>query len=116
MTITSEQIRAARALLRLEQGELARRAGLSVVTIRRLEAHDGLDRAAPATLDGVRRTLEAAGAEFIKDGVRRLRAPSHDADALYRDLQAISRESAENLSGHTPLTDSDLYGEDGLPA
>ena len=38
MLITPEQIRAARALLRLEQDELARRANVSVVTVRRLEA------------------------------------------------------------------------------
>ncbi len=37
MEITPEQIRAARALLRLEQVELAARAHVSVVTIRRLE-------------------------------------------------------------------------------
>ena len=35
---TPEQIKAARALLRMEQEELARRAGVSVTTIRRLEA------------------------------------------------------------------------------
>jgi hypothetical protein len=38
------------------------------------------------------------------------------AAALLRDLQAISRESAAALSEHAPLTDADLYGEDGLPA
>ncbi|WP_242402528.1 helix-turn-helix domain-containing protein [Komagataeibacter kakiaceti] len=38
MNVTSDQIRAARALLHLPQEELARRAHVSVVTIRRLES------------------------------------------------------------------------------
>ncbi len=115
MLITPEQIRAARALLRLEQDELARQAGVSVVTIRRVEAADGVSRVAPATVDGVRRALEAAGAEFIDHGGRRRQRARHDVDALRRDLQAISRESAARLAGQTPLTDDDLYDESGLP-
>lgn len=54
MDITADQIRAARALLRLEQAELARRAHISVVTIRRIEATADASRVASATLDGVR--------------------------------------------------------------
>jgi transcriptional regulator with XRE-family HTH domain len=73
MDVTPDQIRAARASLRLEQGELARRAHVSIVTIRRLEAHTGRERTTPMTFDGVRRALEQAGAEFIPDGVRRRR-------------------------------------------
>jgi transcriptional regulator with XRE-family HTH domain len=116
MTVTSEQIRAARALLRLEQDELARRARVAVVTIRRIEAADGPGRVSAATLDGVRQVLESAGAEFIEHGVRRRQPPRPDADALYRDLKAISRDSAARLTGHVVLTDADLYDEDGLPA
>jgi len=107
MTVTSEQIRAARALLRLEQDELARRARVAVVTIRRIEAADGPGRVSAATLDGVRQVLESAG---------RRQPPRPDADALYRDLKAISRDSAARLTGHVVLTDADLYDEDGLPA
>jgi transcriptional regulator with XRE-family HTH domain len=116
MLITPEQIRAARALLRLEQDELARQAGVSAVTIRRIEAVDGVNRVAPATLDSVRRALEAAGAEFIDYGVRRRQPVRLDAEARFRELQAISRESAARLSGQTPLTEDDLYDESGLPA
>ena len=68
MIITPEQIRAARALVHLDQDELARRANLSVVTIRRLETRQGYERVAPATLDRVRRVLDRAGAEFIEGG------------------------------------------------
>jgi transcriptional regulator with XRE-family HTH domain len=115
MHITPEQIRAARALLRLEQAELARRAHVSVVTIRRIEGTDG-QRVTPATLDEVRQVLEQAGAEFIPDGVRRRRPVRPDARSLYEDLRAISFRSAARLQGRELLTDADLYDEDGLPA
>src|SRR5271170_7365462 len=117
MPITSDQIRAARALLRLEQPELARRAAVSVATIRRLEARRGSPRVASATLAKVRRVLEAAGAEFIEDGVRRRRRNrTRDAEALHRDIMAIAAASAARQARLPPFSESDLYGEDGLPA
>jgi transcriptional regulator with XRE-family HTH domain len=116
MDITPEQIRAARALLRLEQAELAERAHVSVVTIRRLERGQDSERVAPGTFAGVRRALEQAGAEFIPDGVRRRRTAPPDARALYEDLRAISLRSAARLQGRELLTDADLYDESGLPA
>ena len=116
MLISPEQIRAARALLRLEQGELARRARVSVVTIRRLEAEQGTERVTPVTLDGVRTALENAGAEFIEGGVRRRPAGRPDAATLFEELRAISLRSAAKLQGREQLTEADLYDEDGLPA
>lgn len=115
MVITPEQIRAARALLRLEQVDLARRAHVSIVTIRRLEGVGG-ERVAPVTLEGVRQALEQAGAEFIPDGVRRRPVATRDPGTLYEDLRAISLSSAARLQGRELLTEADLYGEDGLPA
>ena len=115
MDVTPDQIRAARALLRLEQAELAHRAHISVVTIRRLETNHR-KRVAPVTLAGVRQALEQAGVEFIPDGVRRRRIVRPDASALYEDLRAISLRSAARLHGRELLTDADLYDEDGLPA
>jgi transcriptional regulator with XRE-family HTH domain len=114
MEITPEQIRAARALLRLEQAELAKRAHVSVITIRRLESGQGSERVATGTL--IRKVLEQAGAEFIPDGVRRRRVARPDARALYEDLRAISLRSAARLQGRELLTDADLYDENGLPA
>ncbi len=116
MDITPEQIRAARALLRLEQAELAQRAHVSVVTIRRLEGINGNQRVTPATLEGVRQVLEQAGAEFIPNGIRWRRSNQADASTLYEDLRTISLRSAARLQGHELLTDADLYDEDGLPA
>jgi hypothetical protein len=69
--ITSGQIRAGRALLRWTAEDLAREADLGVATIRRAEATDGPLQMTVSNLAGVRRTLEAAGVEFIfeADGV-----------------------------------------------
>jgi predicted transcriptional regulator len=50
MLITSEQIRAARALLCMDQDELARRANVSVVTVRRIETPGGA-KVASSTVD-----------------------------------------------------------------
>jgi transcriptional regulator with XRE-family HTH domain len=116
MEITSEQLRAARALLRLEQAEVAARARVSAVTIRRLEGRPGNGRIAGDTITRVRRVLEEAGAEFIPDGVRRRPAACPDARALYEDLRAISLRSAARLEGRTLLAEADLYDENGLPA
>jgi transcriptional regulator with XRE-family HTH domain len=113
--ITREQLRAARALLHIEQAELARRAQVSVVTIRRIEAADVVTRVAPAKLEAVRRALEEAGIEFIPNGVAR-RANGAEQAALFRDLQAISIRSAARLQGRNVTTEADLYNEDGLPA
>jgi transcriptional regulator with XRE-family HTH domain len=117
MIIQPEQIRAARALLRLEQAEVARRAGVSVVTIRRLESEGGEARVAEATVADVQRVLEQEGAEFIPGGVRRRATPAPGFDARVAALRAISRRSAAELEGRDDLlTDDDLYDENGLPA
>lgn len=111
---TPEQIKAARALLRMEQEELARRAGVSVTTIRRLEAADREYSVSEETADGVQNALQEAGVEFIHDGVRRMRK---DIDqGLVADLMKIARESAKLQQGGTPFTEDDLYDENGLPA
>ena len=116
MLITPEQIRAARALLRMEQDELARRANVSVVTVRRLEAPDGLSRVAPGTVDEVQRTLEAAGAEFIERGVRRRRRTPEEIEARYQRVMAIAERAPRCLKDAPPFTEDDLYDENGLPA
>ncbi|MBF0373429.1 MAG: helix-turn-helix domain-containing protein, partial [Alphaproteobacteria bacterium] len=92
--ITPEQIRAARALLRIEQKDLARRAGIPVSTVRRIEAAGGTDVVARTTVDGVRRALEQAGAEFVENGVRRRTTAPHDAEARLAKLRAIAERSA----------------------
>jgi hypothetical protein len=112
--ITSEQIRAARALLRIEQDELARRARVSATTIRRIEAVDGIGQVSEITVGNVRHVLEEAGAEFIDDGVRR--RARQDREAAYQTLRAIAERSARLHEGMASATDTDLYDDDGLPA
>lgn len=63
--LTAAQIRAARALVDWTQPELARQAGLSLPTIRRMEGAMGPGRSSAANVDAVRRALESAGVEFL---------------------------------------------------
>ena len=63
--ITSEQIRAARALLRMTVAELANRSGVGVATIKRLEATNGIPAAHARTLDFLENAFNEAGVEFI---------------------------------------------------
>jgi transcriptional regulator with XRE-family HTH domain len=62
--ITPAQCRAGRALLNWSQQQLATAAQVGVVTVRQFEG-GGSPR--PATLDVIRRALEAAGVEFIAE-------------------------------------------------
>ena len=63
--IASEQIRAARALLRLSVVDLSLRSGVGVATIKRLEAMDGLPSANVRTVDALVKALESLGIDFI---------------------------------------------------
>jgi transcriptional regulator with XRE-family HTH domain len=112
-----EQIRAARALLRIEQQDLARRAHISVATVRRLEVENGGLGVAPGTLNAVQHALEAAGAEFIPDGVRRRRSRTpEEKAALVREIMAIAHRTAKLAAGSSGFTEDDLYDEEtGLP-
>ncbi len=114
MLITSEQIRAARALLRLEQDELAQRANVSVVTIRRLEAPDGLSKVSPSTVDEVQHALEAAGAEFVDRGVRGRSRTPEEREQLIRDAHVIAMRSAALQARLPPFSEADLYDENGV--
>lgn len=65
---TSDQLRAARALIRWDQKDLAEKSGVSVPTIKRLEAQEGTLSANPPTLAAIRTALEAQGITFLGDG------------------------------------------------
>ena len=67
--ITAGQMRAARALLSLDQRELAERSGLSLPTIQRMEASEGVIRGNVDSLMKLIAGLEAAGIELIGEGV-----------------------------------------------
>lgn len=65
--LTSELIRAARALLRWEQRDLAEASSVSLPTIKRLESKRGIVEAHGSTLAALKRALEDAGVEFIAE-------------------------------------------------
>jgi transcriptional regulator with XRE-family HTH domain len=66
--ISAVQIRAARMMLGLDQQMLADLAGLSVPTIQRMEASDGVVRGNVASLTRVMTAFGSAGIEFIAEG------------------------------------------------
>ncbi|SCW96991.1 hypothetical protein SAMN05660859_0382 [Ancylobacter rudongensis] len=67
MTLTSDQIRAARALLKWDQKALAQASKVSLATIKRIEPLSGPIVANAVTIEALRRALEAAGIEFIAE-------------------------------------------------
>jgi len=68
LIVTGEQLRAARAMARIEQSDLAERSNVSVDTIKRLERTVGPISANVATMAAVVGALEAAGVEFTNGG------------------------------------------------
>lgn len=63
--ITSDQIRAARALLKWSGKDLAQRSGIGFSTLMRLEVLDGVPGAQTKTLEAIQKAFEDAGIEFI---------------------------------------------------
>jgi len=68
MPVSGNQIKAARALIGMEQSELAERAGVSINTVRNMEAA-GADevRVRSDTLFRVQEALKAAGVLFVEE-------------------------------------------------
>ena len=66
--ITAGQLRAARALIAVDQRELAALSGLSVPTVQRMEASDGVIRGNVDSLMKLIDALDAAGIELIGEG------------------------------------------------
>lgn len=87
--ITAQQMRAARALLGIDQRQLAELAQVSLPTIQRMEASDGQVRGVVDTLVKVIGALEAAGVELLGEN-----APSSGVGRGVR--------LKESLGGHRP--------------
>lgn len=66
--VTAAQLRAARALLGIDQRELAQRCGLSLPTIQRMEASDGVIRGNVDSLTKLVTALANNGIELISEG------------------------------------------------
>ena len=65
--LSSELIRAARALLRWEQRDLEAASSVSLPTIKRLESKPGPMAAHLSTVVALKKALESAGIEFIDE-------------------------------------------------
>ena len=85
--ITADQLRAARALLGIDQRRLSELAALSVPTIQRMEASSGVIRGNVDSLTKLITALEVAGIEFLAENV-----PSHHGGRGVR----LTRLSADN--------------------
>ena len=85
--ISAAQLKAGRALLGIDQRQLAELSGLSVPTIQRMEASGGVIRGNVDSLMKLIAALNAAGIELIGEGAAspgggrgvRLKAPAADA-------------------------------------
>jgi len=90
--ITAGQLRAARALIAIDQRELAALSRLAVPTIQRMEASNGVIRGNVDSLMKLIGALDAAGIELIADGAVsqgggrgvRLKSPRADGKAYRR--------------------------------
>lgn len=63
--ITSEQIRAARQLIRITADQLAKSSSVGVATIRRFELMTGVPSGNARLVESIQRALEDAGVEFV---------------------------------------------------
>jgi transcriptional regulator with XRE-family HTH domain len=68
--ITAGQLRAARALIGIDQRKLAELAGLSLPTIQRMEASEGVVRGNDESLTKLIAALNEAGIELLGDGAQ----------------------------------------------
>src|SRR5260221_10747928 len=99
-SLSSAQIRAARALLRWSAADLAREAALGANTIRRAEVAEDETSLTVANELSIRRTLEAAGVEFIDE----------NGGGAGRGPQNAEKEKSGQLKKWSPG-----FEEQGLP-
>jgi transcriptional regulator with XRE-family HTH domain len=67
LKVSIRQLKAARTLIGWSQDELASASGISLPTIKRLEAAEGLLGGRESTAQKIRAALERAGVEFIPE-------------------------------------------------
>lgn len=89
--ITAAQLRAARALLGIDQRTLAEMANVSLPTIQRMEASEGNVRGVVETLTKVIEALDAAGLELIAEN-----APSSGSGRGVRLKESARAKSVDN--------------------
>jgi transcriptional regulator with XRE-family HTH domain len=102
--LSAAQLRAARALIGLDQKTLAERAGVSLPTIQRMEASDGNVRGNVDTLTKVVAALEAAGVELIGEHAR--------SEGVGRGVRLRERRQSEPARGRATSDDERGVGID----
>jgi len=101
--ITAHQLRAARALLNVDQRQIAGLADLSVPTIQRMEASEGVIRANVDSLMKLVTALENAGIELINPGApsasggRGVRLREHVASPKTRTMRQPKQSSSRAM-------------------
>ena len=104
--ITAPQLRAARALLGIDQRQLAGLAGLSVPTIQRMEASDGVIRGNVDSLMKLIAALELAGIELIQEGAvsqsagRGVRLKTATNNDRLDPVEDVVEEAESSQAGH----------------
>ncbi|WP_375762778.1 MULTISPECIES: helix-turn-helix domain-containing protein [Bradyrhizobium] len=101
--ITANQLRAARALLNIDQRQTAELAGLSVPTIQRMEASDGVIRGNVDSLMKLVSALENAGIELINPGVT-----SSAGGRGVRLREHVAKPKTKNMKQSKPSTPRSL--------
>lgn len=93
--ITGPQIKAARALLGIDQRALAELAGLSVPTIQRMEASGGIVGGTVDSLTRVVAAIGGAGVELITDGAASI---GGGRGVRLRQMQTVSPDETPDNS------------------
>ncbi|ARN81260.1 helix-turn-helix domain-containing protein [Methylocystis bryophila] len=91
--ITAAQLRAARALVGLDQRKLAELSGLSLPTIQRMETSEDLIRGNVDSLTKLIAALESVGIELIGEGAV---SQGEGRGVRLRKLMGLRRERAES--------------------
>ncbi len=96
--ITSEQVRAARGLLRWDQSDLSDASGLSLPTVKRLEQLPGPLAAQARTVDAIVAAFSSAGVIFVEEngegaGVRLKKKPPAIGE-INEKIQALDEKIA----------------------
>jgi transcriptional regulator with XRE-family HTH domain len=110
--ITAAQMRAARALLGIDQRQLADLADVSLPTIQRMEASEGNVRGVVETLTKVIEAFDAAGVELIGENIRsvgdgrgvRFKQPAAVSETVYG--QKLLRRRASDSPADDPAARS----------
>src|SRR5262249_23379414 len=111
----SAQIRAARALLGWSQSQLARRAGLGLATLQRIERDEGIEKGKFSTVIKIQKALEQAGIHFIEDDTGEIGVRLKISIGCLRVSSATNLRPSSRQSTLVEFLDEDGDGPGVLP-